>query len=321
MFLPCLRYTNVQCPSGSPCGRWPRTATPCSASSPPRRSCSSSPRWSAGLAPLIGGLDDKADRPRVHRGAIPRIGGLAIVTGILVPTAMLDRPRRALPGHLHRHAAGRRARPARRHPRRLAEREAGRRQRDRADPGRRLRRDVRARDAPGLGDLDLGWRRLSADDPLDRPARQPGEPDRRDGLAGRGDRRHRGRRRSRSSRRRSGARTPRSCRPSCAARRSASCSTTTTRRRSSWATPGRWRWASCSPRCRSTACSRPRRRSRSSRRCWCSPCRSSTRRSWCSSGSSTAARRGAPTTTTSTTGSCASASPSAAPPPTCTCGR
>src|SRR3712207_2235222 len=37
------------------------------------------------LAPLIGGLDDKADRPRVHKGAIPRIGGLAIVAGILVP--------------------------------------------------------------------------------------------------------------------------------------------------------------------------------------------------------------------------------------------
>jgi UDP-GlcNAc:undecaprenyl-phosphate GlcNAc-1-phosphate transferase len=41
------------------------------------------------LAPLIGGLDDKADRPRVHEGAIPRIGGLAIVAGILVPTAIL----------------------------------------------------------------------------------------------------------------------------------------------------------------------------------------------------------------------------------------
>ena len=41
------------------------------------------------LAPLIGGLDDKADRPRVHKGAIPRIGGLAIVAGILVPTAIL----------------------------------------------------------------------------------------------------------------------------------------------------------------------------------------------------------------------------------------
>src|SRR3954452_15298306 len=41
------------------------------------------------LAPLIGGLDDKADRPRVHTGAIPRIGGLAIVAGILIPTAIL----------------------------------------------------------------------------------------------------------------------------------------------------------------------------------------------------------------------------------------
>ncbi len=41
------------------------------------------------LAPLIGGLDDKADRPRVHQGAIPRIGGLAIVAGILIPTAIL----------------------------------------------------------------------------------------------------------------------------------------------------------------------------------------------------------------------------------------
>jgi UDP-GlcNAc:undecaprenyl-phosphate GlcNAc-1-phosphate transferase len=41
------------------------------------------------LAPQIGGLDDSDDRPRVHRGAIPRIGGLAIVAGILVPTAIL----------------------------------------------------------------------------------------------------------------------------------------------------------------------------------------------------------------------------------------
>jgi UDP-GlcNAc:undecaprenyl-phosphate/decaprenyl-phosphate GlcNAc-1-phosphate transferase len=43
----------------------------------------------ARLAPQIGGLDDNDDRPRVHRGAIPRIGGLAIVAGILVPTAVL----------------------------------------------------------------------------------------------------------------------------------------------------------------------------------------------------------------------------------------
>ena len=39
----------------------------------------------AALAPRIGGLDDKADRPRVHRGAIPRIGGLAILAAILIP--------------------------------------------------------------------------------------------------------------------------------------------------------------------------------------------------------------------------------------------
>src|SRR5690349_1371496 len=41
------------------------------------------------LAPKIGGLDDKTDRPRVHKGAIPRIGGLAIVAGILIPSAIL----------------------------------------------------------------------------------------------------------------------------------------------------------------------------------------------------------------------------------------
>src|SRR5215210_4523030 len=41
------------------------------------------------LAPQIGGLDDNDDRPRVHQGAIPRIGGLAIVAGILIPTAIL----------------------------------------------------------------------------------------------------------------------------------------------------------------------------------------------------------------------------------------
>jgi UDP-GlcNAc:undecaprenyl-phosphate GlcNAc-1-phosphate transferase len=43
----------------------------------------------ARLAPRIGGVDHGGDRPRVHRGAIPRIGGLAIVAGILIPTAVL----------------------------------------------------------------------------------------------------------------------------------------------------------------------------------------------------------------------------------------
>jgi len=49
----------------------------------------------ARLAPRIGGLDDKADRPRVHTGAVPRIGGLAIVAAIAIPTAIwidLDGP-------------------------------------------------------------------------------------------------------------------------------------------------------------------------------------------------------------------------------------
>ena len=40
------------------------------------------------LAPRIGGLDDSADRPRVHAKPVPRIGGLAIVAGILVPAAI-----------------------------------------------------------------------------------------------------------------------------------------------------------------------------------------------------------------------------------------
>jgi UDP-GlcNAc:undecaprenyl-phosphate GlcNAc-1-phosphate transferase len=41
------------------------------------------------LAPQIGGLDEATDRPRVHRGAIPRVGGLAIVGAILIPAAVL----------------------------------------------------------------------------------------------------------------------------------------------------------------------------------------------------------------------------------------
>src|ERR671939_2149352 len=40
----------------------------------------------ARLAPLIGGVDDKHDRPRVHGDRpVPRIGGLAIVAGIAIP--------------------------------------------------------------------------------------------------------------------------------------------------------------------------------------------------------------------------------------------
>jgi UDP-GlcNAc:undecaprenyl-phosphate/decaprenyl-phosphate GlcNAc-1-phosphate transferase len=39
----------------------------------------------AWLAPRIGGVDLGGDRPRVHTRPVPRIGGLAIVLGILIP--------------------------------------------------------------------------------------------------------------------------------------------------------------------------------------------------------------------------------------------
>ncbi|HWH54425.1 MAG TPA: MraY family glycosyltransferase [Gaiellaceae bacterium] len=45
------------------------------------------------LAPRIGGVDDKADRPRVHGGKpIPRIGGIAIVIAIAVSMAIFVKP-------------------------------------------------------------------------------------------------------------------------------------------------------------------------------------------------------------------------------------
>jgi UDP-GlcNAc:undecaprenyl-phosphate GlcNAc-1-phosphate transferase len=49
----------------------------------------------ARLAPRIGGVDLGGDRPRVHTRPVPRIGGLAIVLGILVPALIfvdLDGP-------------------------------------------------------------------------------------------------------------------------------------------------------------------------------------------------------------------------------------
>src|SRR5919201_5367432 len=49
----------------------------------------------AWLAPKIGGIDRGGDRPRVHTKPVPRIGGLAIVVGILVPALLfvdLDGP-------------------------------------------------------------------------------------------------------------------------------------------------------------------------------------------------------------------------------------
>ena len=36
------------------------------------------------LAPLVGGIDDGTDRPRVHKRPVPRIGGVAIVTAVAI---------------------------------------------------------------------------------------------------------------------------------------------------------------------------------------------------------------------------------------------
>ncbi len=44
------------------------------------------------LAPRIGAQDLETDRPRVHTGAIPRTGGLAIVAGILIPAWIFVHP-------------------------------------------------------------------------------------------------------------------------------------------------------------------------------------------------------------------------------------
>lgn len=44
------------------------------------------------LAPRIGGIDVPTDRPRVHTRPIPRIGGLAIVAGIMIPAFVLIEP-------------------------------------------------------------------------------------------------------------------------------------------------------------------------------------------------------------------------------------
>jgi UDP-GlcNAc:undecaprenyl-phosphate/decaprenyl-phosphate GlcNAc-1-phosphate transferase len=41
------------------------------------------------VAPRIGGVDVPTDRPRVHSNPIPRVGGLAIIIGILLPAVVL----------------------------------------------------------------------------------------------------------------------------------------------------------------------------------------------------------------------------------------
>ncbi len=54
------------------------------------------------LAPRVGAVDDpkRSDRPRVHQRPLPRIGGVAIVLGILVPGTILLRPDGAFLGIL-----------------------------------------------------------------------------------------------------------------------------------------------------------------------------------------------------------------------------
>jgi len=54
----------------------------------------------ARLAHRLGALDTPGDRPRVHSRPIPRIGGLAIIAGIVVPALVLVRPDGALVGIL-----------------------------------------------------------------------------------------------------------------------------------------------------------------------------------------------------------------------------
>jgi UDP-GlcNAc:undecaprenyl-phosphate/decaprenyl-phosphate GlcNAc-1-phosphate transferase len=44
------------------------------------------------VAPRIGALELETDRPRVHKTAIPRTGGIAIVAGILIPAAIFVHP-------------------------------------------------------------------------------------------------------------------------------------------------------------------------------------------------------------------------------------
>ncbi len=43
-------------------------------------------------AARIGGVDKGGDRPRVHKAPVPRIGGLAIVAGVLIPAVILIEP-------------------------------------------------------------------------------------------------------------------------------------------------------------------------------------------------------------------------------------
>ena len=78
------------------------------------------------LAPRIGGIDDRTDRPRVHTQPVPRIGGLAIVVGILVPTSIFVDMHGAWLGILVGTILAALPRPRGRHLGPAADREAGR---------------------------------------------------------------------------------------------------------------------------------------------------------------------------------------------------
>ena len=100
-----------------------------------------------------------ATGPRVHQRPVPRIGGLAIVVGILVPARDLRRPRRALPRDPGRDAAASR-------------RSASSTTSAASSPSAKMLGVVRGRADPGasattspsttstlpvVGDYDLGW--------------------------------------------------------------------------------------------------------------------------------------------------------------------
>ena len=206
------------------------------------------------LAPRIGGVDDKADRPRVHGGKpIPRIGGLAIVVAIALATAILVKPEGVylgiLLGTLMVAALG------------LIDDIRG------INAGIKMLGIVVAAlipvvgfdmtwqsgGLPLVGNFDLGW----AAYPLTifwiaLLANLVNLIDGMDGLASGSSRSRRAR--SRFWPRRSCAQTRPSSRRSSAERRSRSFGTTTTRPRSSWATRVRSRSGSCSRASPSKAC-------------------------------------------------------------------
>ena len=206
-----------------------------------------------GMARLLGVVDNPDER-RLNRRPIPRLGGLAIFMGILVPVARVPRPL----GRDARHPARRRGRLRRRRDRRLP--------RARAVP--KLAGQVLAAAIPTafgvwidhftlpfLGAVDVPpLDRRAAHDRLDRRRHEHGQLPRRHGRARlrrlRDLRRH-------VRRDRAVARQGRRGGPLGDRRRRlrrASSATTSSRPGSSWATPARSCSGSRSPRSRSPGC-------------------------------------------------------------------